>query len=120
MTVCPYCNHENAQDAERCEGCGAWLTQDRPTTGSQSVPGSEADAAADREFDAELVSLLREGKKIAAIKRYREETGAGLKDAKDAVEEIARRLEITSQKAGCAGVLLVVLTTAAATLAMAF
>jgi ribosomal protein L7/L12 len=30
--------------------------------------------------------LARAGKKIEAIKMYREETGAGLKEAKDAVE----------------------------------
>ncbi|MBB5833000.1 ribosomal protein L7/L12 [Brachybacterium aquaticum] len=35
--------------------------------------------------------LLAEGKKIEAIKVYREETGAGLKDAKDAVEAYEAR-----------------------------
>lgn len=30
--------------------------------------------------------LVAEGKKIAAIKHYRERTGAGLKEAKDAVD----------------------------------
>ena len=34
--------------------------------------------------------ILRRGNKIAAIKRYREETGSSLKEAKDAVEEIER------------------------------
>jgi ribosomal protein L7/L12 len=34
-------------------------------------------------------AFLREGKKIQAIKVYREITGVGLKDAKDAVERIA-------------------------------
>ncbi|MFG2191727.1 ribosomal protein L7/L12 [Streptomyces sp. NPDC048639] len=32
--------------------------------------------------------LLRKGKKIEAIKAYREITGAGLKEAKDAVERL--------------------------------
>ncbi|MET9832144.1 ribosomal protein L7/L12 [Streptomyces sp. NPDC006385] len=36
----------------------------------------------------EVVGLVREGKKIPAIKLYREITGAGLKEAKDAVERI--------------------------------
>lgn len=36
----------------------------------------------------EVVALLREGKKIQAIKAYRERTGAGLKEAKDAVETL--------------------------------
>ncbi|WP_159845381.1 ribosomal protein L7/L12 [Nocardia sp. CY41] len=34
----------------------------------------------------EVDALLRQGKKIHAIKRYRELTGCGLKEAKDAVE----------------------------------
>ncbi|WP_370936589.1 hypothetical protein [Amycolatopsis sp. cg13] len=36
----------------------------------------------------ELEPLLREGKTIAAIKRYREVTGASLKEAKDAVDRM--------------------------------
>ncbi len=35
---------------------------------------------------AEIDALLAQGKKIHAIKRYRELTGSGLKEAKDAVE----------------------------------
>lgn len=34
-------------------------------------------------------ALLREGKKIEAIKVYRELTGVGLKEAKDAVDQLA-------------------------------
>jgi hypothetical protein len=37
-----------------------------------------------------VVEHLRQGRKIAAIKEYRELTGAGLAEAKAAVEEIAR------------------------------
>ena len=35
--------------------------------------------------------ILEEQGKIAAIKAYRERTGVGLKDAKDAVETLERR-----------------------------
>jgi ribosomal protein L7/L12 len=35
---------------------------------------------------------LRAGQKIQAIKQYREQTGAGLKEAKDAVEAMQQRL----------------------------
>jgi ribosomal protein L7/L12 len=38
---------------------------------------------------AEVESFVREGKKIHAIKAYRETTGACLQEAKDAVERIA-------------------------------
>ena len=44
----------------------------------------------DPDFDAELRSLLADGRKINAIKRYREETGAGLTEAKQAVEALER------------------------------
>jgi len=41
-----------------------------------------------QEFD-EIRALLRDGKKIQAIRVYRDRTGAGLKEAKDAVERLA-------------------------------
>jgi ribosomal protein L7/L12 len=40
--------------------------------------------------DSQILALLREGQKIQAIKLYRENTGKGLREAKDAVEAIAR------------------------------
>ncbi|MFD2469442.1 ribosomal protein L7/L12 [Amycolatopsis silviterrae] len=39
---------------------------------------------------AELEPLLRQDKKIAAIKRYREVTGASLAEAKDAVDRMGQ------------------------------
>ena len=39
-----------------------------------------------------VVALIQAGKKIQAIKAYREATGMGLKDAKDAVENIERNI----------------------------
>jgi ribosomal protein L7/L12 len=42
---------------------------------------------------AELVQLLREGRKIMAVKRYRELTGVGLAEAKAAVDLLEQRLE---------------------------
>jgi ribosomal protein L7/L12 len=61
----------------------------------------------DRDLEDEVVSLLEQGQKIEAIKRYRERTGVGLKEAKDAVERMAERRGLaTSQEAGCFGVVL--------------
>ena len=40
----------------------------------------------------EVVQLLRQDKKIAAVKAYREATGEGLAEAKRAVEDIERSL----------------------------
>ena len=40
----------------------------------------------------EIIALIQQGKKINAIKIYREVTNIGLKEAKDAVEELERQL----------------------------
>lgn len=40
---------------------------------------------------ADIVERMVAGKKVEAIKLYRQRTGLGLREAKDAVEEIARR-----------------------------
>ncbi len=54
--------------------------------------------------DNEILELLRSGNKIAAIKLYRERTGGGLKDAKEAVEALGRAHGIsTPQGVGCGG-----------------
>ncbi|MCX3061312.1 ribosomal protein L7/L12 [Streptomyces beihaiensis] len=47
------------------------------------------ESAEQRAQREEVEALVREGKQIAAIKAYREMTGAGLKEAKDAVERMA-------------------------------
>jgi len=52
-------------------------------------PGASASSQ-----DAELLALVNDGKKIHAIKRYRELTGVGLKEAHDAVDELERRYSL--------------------------
>jgi hypothetical protein len=44
------------------------------------------------DLQPQVEELLRNGKKIEAIKLYRQNTDLGLKEAKDAVEEIERTL----------------------------
>lgn len=41
----------------------------------------------------DVEALIRQGQLIPAIKVYREQTGAGLKDAKEAVEAMDRRMK---------------------------
>ena len=70
-------------------------------TSQQVDPGidwleSLANQPAERpEFSGDLLNqiavMVAEGRKIEAIKIYREATGAGLKEAKEAVEAIERR-----------------------------
>lgn len=68
------------------------------------VDGQPSDDEAWRD---EIIDLLKSGQKIAAIRLYREHTGAGLKDSKEIVEGIAEQHNITVPVGkGCAGILL--------------
>lgn len=72
------------------DGARKALTQSRGAThGSHESHESHEshDApAATLVVDAQLAAALRDGRKIEAIKRYRELHGVGLREAKDAVE----------------------------------
>ncbi|MCZ0702954.1 ribosomal protein L7/L12 [Natronobacillus azotifigens] len=39
-------------------------------------------------IEEELIDLLKEGKKIKAVKRYREVTGCGLKESKEYIDTL--------------------------------
>ena len=45
------------------------------------------------DLDARVARLVADGHKIEAVKLYREATGLGLKEAKDAVDEIQRQMK---------------------------
>lgn len=97
------------------EATGAGLKEAR-----DAVEAMQADLRATSSghtSDAERQSIetdLLAGRKIAAIKTYREATGAGLKEAKDAVEAMEAELRASSAgrfvapagKAGCLPMLL--------------
>jgi ribosomal protein L7/L12 len=78
MPRCPFCDHENPAGVSLCPSCGADLL-----TSLGSIQGLE-------DLRQQVSALLSEGQKIEAIKLYRERTGVGLKEAKDAVEAIQR------------------------------
>lgn len=70
---------------------------------------------------APIAEALYQGQKIEAIKRYRELRGVGLKEAKDAVEQLEAALRQqsperfrSSSKAGCLGCVLALIATMAA------
>jgi len=48
----------------------------------------KSDATTDPRSMPEVMDRLRHGRTIHAIKRYREITGAGLREAKDAVDRV--------------------------------
>lgn len=69
---------------------------------------SDRDDAADSqsEMAQHILESLRQGNKIQAIKYYRESTGAGLKESKEAIEALIEKYDI-QMKSGCASMLLV-------------
>ncbi len=83
-----------------------------------SVSPQEAD------LEWEVIGYLERGEKIGAIKLYRDKTNLGLKEAKDFVEAIERRLGLgldPPSKAGCLGMLFIAcIVLAAAGRALAF
>ncbi|MGA2063310.1 MAG: ribosomal protein L7/L12 [Thermoguttaceae bacterium] len=61
-------------------------------------------------FESEIVSFLEQGRKIDAIKLYRERTGVGLKEANDFIEALAADLRIaTPSRSGCLGIVLLMM-----------
>ena len=73
---------QEAKDAIDAWAPGTTWKPGTATSASASAPGEALTPAA----RAEIAALIADDEKIRAIKRYREETGVGLKRAKDAVE----------------------------------
>lgn len=71
----------------------------------------------------EIEAAVLGGKKIEAIKLYRETSGTGLKEAKDWVEELERQMRLKQpekfsalpKKAGCFGMVMALAVTLGAT-----
>jgi Ribosomal protein L7/L12 C-terminal domain len=63
--------------------------------------------------DNEIRELLLAGKKIEAIKQYRQAKGLGLKEAKDAVEiieyELRKSGQLPQKSGGCFGLFLLLI-----------
>lgn len=90
ITVCAHCNSSlriTKDDADHRLAQVADAARD-------AFPPAEDWARGAADIDR-IKQLLTDGHKIEAIKVYREQTGVGLKEAKDAVDAIERRLPIT-------------------------
>lgn len=96
----------------RCKSCGAGLHFEPgatatacPHCGTEYVIELAAGEPPAIAYDAEIIELLRQGKSLQAIKHLRSRTGLGLKEAKDYVNTLARRENITvsagASQAGC-------------------
>ena len=68
-----------------------WLYQNAgyaPPYGLGGSPPATTAPGGGGGYSAAVLDLVRSGNKIGAIKQYREETGVGLREAKDAVERL--------------------------------
>ena len=57
--------------------------------GLSEKAGAFLSSTPDNAMMAEIVALLRQNRKIEAIKVYREHTGVGLKEAKDVIDRMS-------------------------------
>jgi hypothetical protein len=106
MGTCRFCDHQNPAGAERCEKCGGPLPVEGQTLASATPERLESIAPRSADpLDSEVLQLMRAGRKIEAIKLYREQRRAGLKEAKDAVEALAQQHGIPQRSVGCTGAL---------------
>jgi ribosomal protein L7/L12 len=82
---CPNCSapleFDGSQAVVKCTYCGATVSI------AQSIPGaSMPDPQVPDPSLTEVAVLVRAGKRVQATIRYREITGAGLKEAKQAID----------------------------------
>ena len=92
MPKCRICDHNNPAGTDRCQNCGSWIEQAVPSESSGQEPRTAYEERVPQQPDSlegQILLLMQAGKKIEAIKLYRQETGRGLKEAKDAVEALA-------------------------------
>ncbi|MHC4878367.1 MAG: ribosomal protein L7/L12 [Planctomycetota bacterium] len=76
-----------------------------------SEPLAERTMTPDSDLTDQVIRLLERGEMIQAVKLHREQTGAGLKEAKEAVEQIGEQHGIpASSGAGCLSLVLLCLT----------
>ena len=144
MQPCPACGKSTSDTARSCEYCGAPVADPpsgnvelaqrvkrlladgqkieaikvlRAATGAGLAEAKQAVEAIERgdvikaaglddDTEGELLRLLQDGRKIEAIKRYRERNPCGLKEAKDIVEALAIQRGVVAPQSGCLGVVL--------------
>jgi ribosomal protein L7/L12 len=153
MPKCRFCSYEVHPGIGQCPQCGAPVDKPSPDleqqvralldqgqkidavklykerTGAglaeakQAVEAMQADAGppspADLggDLEAELLRLLGGGKKLEAVKLYKDQMEVSLLEAKQAVESLAASHGLVPQRAGCLGMVLAVVL-AAVTLGM--
>ena len=97
MRICLNCGKKNLAGFVFCQKCGAELAESSVAATALDPASSEPDAGgqldSDDSDDAEepLILLLEQGKKLEAIRLYRERTGTDLAAAKQAIERLQRQ-----------------------------
>ncbi len=74
--------------------------------GRTLLPTASESGSTHTKLEGQIQELLRNGRKIQAVKLVREETGVDLKEAKEAVEAVAKKHGIAAKGSGCAPVVL--------------
>ncbi len=101
MPRCPSCGQENLPGTPRCRKCLTRLPASaEPPQGATAPTGPKPGGELEPAVLEAVLGDLRKQQKIGAIKRYREATGTGLKEAKEAVEAIAAAHGVES-RGGC-------------------
>lgn len=91
---CPSCtaslNYDGRSETIRCEFCGTTMIVPESMKSASVNPGIVGDEAPDVAINVhEILRLVQAGKKIEAIKLYRETFNVSLADAKTAVDHLA-------------------------------
>jgi hypothetical protein len=108
--VCRFCDRRNPPERTHCLGCGAELPRDPGAPPGAKRGGAPADTPDG--LAADVLAILQSQGKIAAIKHYREATGAGLREAKEAVEELAESAGASpAHGSGCATLVMALVAT---------
>ena len=84
MPNCSRCQETVAANAERCPKCGAWIS-----------PGESVSESVQVDWENEVRRLANHGRKLEAIKLFREQTHVGLAEAKAAVEALEAGQQIS-------------------------
>lgn len=86
---CPYCGRSYFIEGDARPGAGQQRKRPKITgVRPARIPEERKTVAITEEMMSKIKELLSRGAKIQAIKLYRDETGVGLKEAKDYVENI--------------------------------
>lgn len=91
------------------EATGVGLAEAKAAVESLEAGGSSTERVQpeDSDLTQQIVTLLGRGEKIEAVKMYRDRFRVGLKEAKEAVEQIGEQNGIpASSGTGCLGVVL--------------